>query len=148
MENCVPTPLGSQDSTQVSTNLDAHITQDTALLKELGWDQFVAQRRSRSDLALLDKVDHPAQRLLKFYKERGAPVKMATKPWSRDHISAALSQGVHRSCMEHTEFLHKEFHDMILKSQWVVLPAEDVASLSGLRISPPGVVQQRDRRPH
>ena len=36
---------------------------------------------------------------------------------------------------------------MILKSQWVVLPAEDVASLPGLRISPPGVVPQRDRRP-
>ena len=36
---------------------------------------------------------------------------------------------------------------MILKSQWVVLPAEDVASLPGLRISPPGVGPQQDRRP-
>ena len=66
---------------------------------------------------MFDKVDHPAQRLLKFYKERGAPVKMATKPWSRDQISAALSRGAHRLYMEHTKFLHKEFYDMILKRQ-------------------------------
>ena len=49
--------------------------------------------------------------------------------------------------MEHTEFLHEEFHNMILKSQWVVLPAEDMANLPGLRISPLGVVPQRDQRP-
>ena len=36
---------------------------------------------------------------------------------------------------------------MLLKSQWVVLPAADVESLPGFRISPPGVVPQRDRRP-
>ena len=115
--NLSGTPLGNQDSTQASTNLAVHIIQDTALFKELGCHQFVAQRRSRSNFASLDKVDHPAQRLLKFYKERGAPIKMATKPWSRDQISAALSRGAHRLCMEHTEFLHGEFHDMILKSQ-------------------------------
>ena len=50
-------------------------------------------------------------------------------------------------CMEHLEFLHKEFADMIAKSQWVVLPAEAVADLPGLRISPPGVVPQCYRRP-
>ena len=49
--------------------------------------------------------------------------------------------------MEHTEFLHEDFHDMILKSQWVVLPAADVANLPGLCISPPDVIPQRDQRP-
>ena len=72
------TLLGSQDSTQ---DLAVHITQDTVLLKELGWHQVLAHWRSRSDFALLDKVNHPTQRLLKFYKEQGAPVKMATQPW-------------------------------------------------------------------
>ena len=128
-------------------NLTDHITRGTALFKRLGWRQFVEQRRSRSDFASLNKVDHPAQRLLKFYKERGAPVKMVTKPWSQDQISAALARGAHRSCVEHIEFLHEEFNGMILKSQWVVLPAEEVMHLPGLRVSPPGVVPQRDRRP-
>ena len=96
---------------------------------------------------LLDNVDHPAQRLLKSYKKRGAPVKMETKAWTREQVSAALARGAHRSCMEHLKFLHEEFADMIAKSQWVVLPAEAVADLPGLRILPPGVVPQRDRRP-
>ena len=39
--------------------------------------------------------------------------------------------------MGHTEFLHEKFYDMILKSQQVIFPAEVVAHLSGLRISPP-----------
>ena len=129
------------------SSLAAHIARDAALLKRLGWRKFVAQRRSSSDFASLDNVDHPAQRLLKSYKARGAPVKMETKAWSRDQVSAALARGAHRSCMEHLEFLHEEFVDMIAKSQWVVLPAEAVADLPGLRISPPGVVPQRDRRP-
>ena len=126
-------------------NLTDHITRDTALFKRLGWRQFVEQRRSRSDFASLNKVDHPAQRLLKFYEERGAPVKMATESWSQDRISAALARGAHRSCMGHIEFLHEEFNDMILKSQWVVLPAEEVMHLPVLRVSPPGGVPQRDR---
>ena len=49
--------------------------------------------------------------------------------------------------MEHMEFLYKEFRGIILKSQSVVLPAEDEAHLSGLRISPSGGVPQQDRRP-
>ena len=49
--------------------------------------------------------------------------------------------------MEHLEFLHGEFEDMMAKAQWVVLPASEVRHLPGLRISPPGVVPQRDHRP-
>ena len=49
--------------------------------------------------------------------------------------------------MEHIEFLHEEFADMIAKAYWVVLPAEAVRDLPGLRISPPGVVPQLGRRP-
>ena len=49
--------------------------------------------------------------------------------------------------MERIEFLHEEFADMIAKAYWVVLPAEAVKYLPGLRISPPGVVPQLGRRP-
>ena len=49
--------------------------------------------------------------------------------------------------MEHLKFLHEEFVNMIAKSQWLVLPAEAMADLPGLRVSPPGVVVQSDRRP-
>ena len=49
--------------------------------------------------------------------------------------------------MEHIEFLHEEFADMIAKAYWVVLPADAVKDLPGLRISPPGVVSQLGRCP-
>ena len=117
------------------------------MLKRLGWKKFVLQRRAKGDFTSLDGVHHPAKRLLKHYKSRGAPVKVSTKPWSQGAIDAALQRGAHRSCMEHIEFLHKEFADMIAKAYWVVLPAEAVKDLPGLRISPPGVVPQLGRRP-
>ena len=131
----------------VPATLDAHIARDASLFKKLGWRAFVKQRRTTSDFASLDNVDHLAQRLLKFYKERGAPVKLSTKPWSQDKITTALARGAHWSCRDHLDFLHEEFGDMIEKSQWVILPVADVAHLPGLRISPPGVIPQRDRRP-
>ena len=67
------------------------------------------------------------------------PVKLSTKPWLQDQINTALARGAHRSCRDHLDFLHEEFG--------VILPAADVAHLPGLRISPPGVIPQRDQRP-
>ena len=36
---------------------------------------------------------------------------------------------------------------MIRKEQWVILPFAIAKTLPGLRLSPPGVIPQRDRRP-
>ena len=127
--------------------LDKCVRRDAELLKRLGWKKFVLQRRTKSDFTSLDRVDHPAKHLLRHYKSRGTPVKFSTEPWSRAKIDAALQRGAHRSCLEHVEFLHEEFADMIAKAYWVVLPAEAVKDLPGLRVSPPGVVPQLGRRP-
>ncbi|KAL3815966.1 hypothetical protein ACHAXA_008925 [Cyclostephanos tholiformis] len=40
-----------------------------------------------------------------------------------------------------------EFVNMIHKGQWIVLPYSSVRDLPGLRVSPPGVVAQREHRP-
>ena len=79
---------------------------DAELLKRLGWKKFVLQRRAKGDFTSLDGVHHPAKRLLKHYKSRGAPVKVSTEPWSQGAIDAALQRGAHRLCMEHMELLH------------------------------------------
>ena len=114
----------------------------------MGWQKFVKLRRNGGDLSNLNNVDnHPAQRLLKLYKHRGVPVKFSTPAWSQDKIRAALKRGAHKSCNDHREFLSEEFVDMIRKGQWVILPASMAEALEGLRVSPPGVVPQRDRRP-
>ena len=117
------------------------------LLKKLGWKKFVQSRRSRGDLADLSSLPHPAKRLLQHYKSHGAPVKVTTKPWSQHKLRTAIERGPHQSCQEHLDFLEEEFIDMINKQQWVVLPFKVAKQLSNLRLSPPGVVPQRGRRP-
>ena len=146
----IPTPKQvrkAMPEEPLTTELGEYITADVALLKRLGWSKFVQHLRRRSDFASLDDVHHPAQRLLKFYKNRGAPVKLATKPWTPERVQAALKRGPHKSCDEYLDFLREEFVDMRSKMQWVVLPISAVKDLPGLRISPPGCVPQRDRRP-
>jgi hypothetical protein len=58
-----------------------------------------------------------------------------------------LLRGAHKSCFEHLSFLQEEFVEMIEKQQWVILPYEVAKNLPGLRLSPPGCIPQRDRRP-
>ena len=99
------TPAPEPDA-PVPPKLHECARRDAELLKRLGWKKFVLQRRAKGDFTSLDGVHHPAKRLLKHYKSRGAPVKVSTEPWSRGAIDAALQRGAHRSCMDHIEFLH------------------------------------------
>lgn len=131
----------------VPQELGELIRRDVELLSRVGWQAFVKLRRGKGDFASLDNVDHPARRLLLHYKHRGAPVKFSSAPWTRAQVNAAIKRGPHKSCNEYIDFLEEEFVDMIQKGQWVILPASVAKRLPGLRISPPGVVPQRGRRP-
>ena len=122
------------------------IEHDVALLQKLGWRRFVATKRYRKDLTEM-QFDHPARRLLLTYKKRGVPAKVTTSPWSPTRVHQALRRGAHRSCRDHTEFLAREFVEMIQKNQWTILPFSVVQNFQDLRLSPPGVVPQHDRRP-
>ena len=62
-------------------------------------------------------------------------------------LNGAMKRGAHKSCYDYVEFLEEEFQDMIAKGQWMVLPYKAVRDMPGLRLSPPGVIPQRDRRP-
>ena len=123
------------------------IAKDVLLLRKLGWKKFVKCKRERDDFNDLDQLNHHSRRLLRQYKHRGAPVILSTKPWTTDTVEKAVERGPHRSCLEHIDFLEEEFHDMMSKGQWVVLPYSEAKSLPNLRLSPPGVVPQRGRRP-
>ena len=118
------------------------------LLQRVGWNAFVKERRGEGDFSSLRNLDgHPARRLLSHYKHHGVPVKLSTLCWSKARVTAALARGPHKSCGAHIDFLNAEFVDMIRKGQWVILPSAIARKLKGLRVSPPGVVDQRDRRP-
>ena len=64
-----------------------YITRDVALLRQLGWMEFIHQRHGRGNLAHLHNVHHPVRCLLKLYKHRGAPAKFKTEPWSQQRIN-------------------------------------------------------------
>ena len=72
---------------------------------------------------------------------------MHTSPWDQGRREAALARGPHKSAKEHIEFLRQEYTSMIKKGHWVLLPADLVRANRNLRLSPLGVVPQRERRP-
>lgn len=134
-------------------NLGTYIARDVGLLQELGWERFIRTRRGKSDLnEAVGAIRHPARSHLRHLRRRGARVPMATAPWSPERRASTLAQGPHKSAFEHAEFLGDELVEFILKGQWIVLPYSVVKTLPRriirqLRISPMGVVPQRDRRP-
>ena len=132
--------------TAVGDDLGEYIKRDMALLEEKGWNKLVIDCRGRRDFSELN-FDHPARDLLRRYKARGVPVKIHSKPWSKGMLVRAVKQEAHKFCHDYVEFLEEEFKDMINKGQWIILPYSKVKELPGLRLSPPRVVPQRDRRP-
>jgi hypothetical protein len=105
--------------------------------------------RHKSDLSaqVATLVRHPAAPLLNHHHKQGAPVTMQTQPWSQERRAAAMHRGPHCSALDHIEFLREEFTAMIQKGHWTLLPARLVQQLPNLRLSPIGVVPQRDQQP-
>ena len=129
--------------------LDLLVTKATAALQTSSdWDEFFhSQRDPRGDWGEVKTLDHPAAYLLDVYKRLGVPVLLHTSQWTASRRQAALARGPHKSAKEHVPFLREEYAAMIRKGHWTVLPASKVMKLKNLRLSPLGVVPQRDRRP-
>ena len=121
----------------------------TSLAAASSWNAFVTTTRGPSHLQnrIAERTRHPAGDYLDRLRPIGAPVLQSTKPWDRSTISMALARGSHQSALSHLEFLRDEMADMIDQGYWVMLPYSHVLNLPYLRLSPLGVVPQRDRRP-
>jgi hypothetical protein len=72
---------------------------------------------------------------------------VSTAPWTRQQRDDALRRGPHKSSQSEREFVSAEMVDFCRQGYWMVLPYSTVAAWPMLRISPLGVVPQRDRRP-
>ena len=72
---------------------------------------------------------------------------MATPPWPQQQRDAAVVWGPHKSVYDDREFVFQEIMDFCAQGYWTVLPYEQVKRWVDLRVSPLGVVPQRDRRP-
>jgi hypothetical protein len=88
-----------------------------------------------------------AARLLDNLRRNGASVRVRTPNWTLAQKEAALERGAHQSAKAHITFLRGEFADMIRKKQWILLAAALVMMQEELRLSPLGVIPQRDKRP-
>jgi hypothetical protein len=113
------------------------------------WAEFVSQSRDpvsnfHEDVS---RLPHPAAHLLDQFQTSGAPAIMTTSKWSAERIQQALARGPHQSAMAYVDFLREDFVDMINKGHWTILPARLVQQDPNLRLSPLGVVPQRERRP-
>jgi len=113
-----------------------------------GWEALIKHRRGRSSLHPdVRQLPHKAARYLDNMRRRGAPVLLHTKPWTLAQKDAAIARGPHPSANEHEPFLRQEMLEMCQRHQWMVIPYSLVRHEPTLRISPPGVIPQRNRRP-
>ena len=62
-------------------------------------------------------------------------------------MQTALDRGSHPSTIAHAAFLRNEMADLCAQRFWIILPFALLQHLPNLRLSPMGVVPQRDRRP-
>ena len=110
-----------------------------------GWVRLVAEQRGTSNItATVRELRHKAARLLDHLRQR---VLLSTKPWSRERQQQAVIRGPHPSSQSEREFVHQEIYDFCRQGYWIVLPYSVVSEWPHLRISPLGVVPQRNRRP-
>jgi hypothetical protein len=123
---------------------------DTAArrLATLGWRRFVCNERGDPHLAAtVGQIPHQARRLLHHLRQRGASVPVMTPPWTRSQLVQAAQRGSHTSAKDHAEFVGEEMVAFAQQGFWTVLPLEVAYTLPHLRLSPLGVVPQRNRRP-
>jgi hypothetical protein len=140
-------PPSSSTDTAASTELGKLIVRDRNFMSTNSFLELVRTRQGRGDITSLSRVQHPARHLLQHLSKSGAPVVLKTPPWSPGQLQAAIQRGPHKSAYEYQQFLVEEMTDMIKKAFWIVLPFSEAQKLQNLRISPIGVVPQRDRRP-
>ena len=126
-----------------------------SVINSVGWPRLLQSLRGRGDLQVTPYAwdNHPAAHLLHRLQTEGAPAILKSKPWSPQQLAARIQRGSHKSCQEHLAFLREELLDFTKKGFWLVLPLRTVKALQklghllGLRVSPMGVVPQRNRRP-
>jgi hypothetical protein len=104
--------------------------------------------RNRGDLQpTLPDLSHPAIRLLKRLGKDGVPVLMQTPPWSPELRQARFKRGSHKSCDNQFEFLQEEMLEFVEEDFWTIVPYRLIKTMHNLRLSPLGIIPQRDCRP-
>ena len=119
-----------------------------SLLSKTSWPQFICAQRVSSLQPDVHHLPHLVAPFLQRLGHTGVPGTFTTPPWSPTQLDEAVRQGSHSSATkEYREYLEGEMGTMVRQGYWAVLPYTTVRHLPGLKLSPAGVVPQRDRRP-
>lgn len=103
--------------------------------------------RGRSDLSPeVGQLQHHASQLLDSLRRDGAPVLLSSLPLGTKEKERARRNGSHHSCQADIPFVLQELIDFASKGFWVIMSYDDVKDMIELRLSPIGLVPQRDRR--
>ena len=73
-----PNRIPRQQQVKLPDNIGKYVVRDAEEVTRIGWREFVRRRRGSGDFSSLSEVEHPAWRLLRKYKHRGAPVVLMT----------------------------------------------------------------------
>ena len=114
-----------------------------------GWRSVVHRLRGTSNISPnVGRIPHKAARFLDHLRRHGASVPVSTAPWGVARLDEAVRRGPHQSSHGERAFVAREMLDFCQQGYWMVVPVDVVrALLPMLRVSPLGVVPQRDRRP-
>ena len=119
-----------------------------SFLSSPSWPAFVASFRGPSNIASgVHALPHRAAPLLEHLRLHGAPVPFHTPAWTAAHQHRCAARGPHASANDHAEFVREEMAEFLEKGFWTVLPFRLAKDLPNFRVSPLGVVPQRERRP-
>ncbi len=120
----------------------------TALLLESGMSFVDVVKKHRGPTCLADtlQLPHPAAGLLSRIRRSGVPVIQSELPWPQEQLDTAVQCGPHQSAKADATFMRDEISALSDAGQWLVAPYQCVRNLPGLRLSPSGVVPQRNRR--
>lgn len=105
------------------------------------------EERGPADIAdTVGALPHKAARLMEHLRRRGVGVPLQTGPWAQATIIQAARRGSHQSADADIDFVCTEMLEFCAQGFWTVLPLSVALTLPHLRLSPLGVVPQRDRR--
>jgi hypothetical protein len=118
-------------------------------LTRMGWVRFIQHLQHPSDVHHnIASIPHPAAQYLHRLSNYGVPAPSSAPPWSQKTLRCALQRGAHVSAAyQFRDFLHEDMADYVDKCFWVVLSYRSVHFMPHLKLSPCGVVPQRERRP-
>lgn len=112
----------------------------------VSWPRYAQKARGRKRLSRrVKRLRHRAATYLERLRRQGAQAKVSGPPWSLEHLERCIARGPHKSAKDEADFVRNEMADFCDKGFYTVLPFDMVQDLPNLRLSPLGVVPQRNR---